>query len=246
MRKDVGFLILMALLVALVAGCGTTPEPTEPPPTQTPWVVIVTSTAESDRATPVQPTEASQTAVATPARATQKAPTPTEGATVVPTTSGVTVEATEPLPSPTATQEAAAPTATHTPETMELKYGAPILLDPPSNMSVSWGSTVLFKWTTVGELAADEYYAVEFHRPPKPGMQEYGDTFFEKGTEYLWAGSAKDPFHPPEVQGPVVVDWWVRVVRKTGETESGKPFGIDLSLPSQKWTLILNPKPGGQ
>jgi hypothetical protein len=246
MRKDVGFLILMALLVALVAGCGTTPEPTVPPPTQTPWVVIVTSTAEPERATPVQPTEAPQTAVATPARATQEVPTPTKGATDAPSTPGATVEATEPPPSPTSTLEAAAPTATQTPAALELKYGTPILLDPPPNMSVSWGSTVLFKWTSVGELAADEYYAVEFYRPPKPGIQDYGDTFFVKETKYLWAEFDKDPFHPPEVQGPMVVDWWVRVVRKTGETESGKPFGIDLSLPSQKWTLILNPKPGGQ
>ncbi len=106
---------------------------------------------------------------------------------------------------------------------------------------------MLLAWTPVDGLAEDEYYRVEFDRPPTTeGMEPYGDYVFVKDNEYLWEKAALAPFHPPEVQGDAVVYWWVRVVRKTGEDENGKPLGIDISQPSEKWSLILEPKPDGQ
>jgi hypothetical protein len=35
-------------------------------------------------------------------------------------------------------------------------------------------------------------------------------------------------------------------VRKTGEDDAGKPVGVDLSMPSEERTLILEPKPEGR
>jgi hypothetical protein len=102
-----------------------------------------------------------------------------------------------------------------------------------------------FKWVSVGELAADEFYVLELYRPARTGLDAYGDYFYVKETEYVWEGSAKDPFHPPAGQGDAVVEWWVRVVHKTGEDSSGKAIGIDISAPSEKRTLILRPKSEG-
>jgi hypothetical protein len=33
-------------------------------------------------------------------------------------------------------------------------------------------------------------------------------------------------------------------VHKTGEDDHGKPVGVDISLPSEKRTIITDPKPG--
>jgi len=129
----------------------------------------------------------------------------------------------------------------------EIKYSAPVPLDPPPEGRVSWRSRVLLSWTPVGELAEDEYYRLEFDRSPTTeGMEPYGDYVFVKDNQYLWEKAALAPFHPPEVQGDAMVYWWVRAVRKTGEDENGKPLGIDISPPSDKWVLILEPKPEGE
>jgi hypothetical protein len=111
-------------------------------------------------------------------------------------------------------------------------------------MRVRWRQTVKLEWQAVGELAADEYYRLELDRPSTaPGMEPRGDWVFLKEPEYVLEGSFKAPFHPPEVQGEATVYWWVRVVLKTSEDENGKPVGVDLSAPSEKRTLILEPKP---
>ena len=77
-------------------------------------------------------------------------------------------------------------------------------------------------------------------------MVPWGDWVYTKETQYVLEGPFLDAFRPPEVQGDAVVDWWVRVVHKTGETQDGKPIGIDISLPSDKWALIVAPKPEGK
>jgi hypothetical protein len=120
-------------------------------------------------------------------------------------------------------------------------------LEPPPEGRVSWRDRVLLRWTPIEGLAEDEYYHLEFNRPQlTEGMVPYGDYVFVKDNEYLWEKAAIAPFHPPEVQGDAVVYWWIRVVRKTGEDENGKPVGIDVSPPSAKWVLILEPKPEGE
>ena len=102
----------------------------------------------------------------------------------------------------------------------------------------------MLKWDSVGELAEDEYYRLELDSPPAmEGMQPYGDYVFLKETEYLLEGPFLAPFHPPENQGEATLYWWVRVVRKTGEDENGKPVGVDISAPSDRWSLTIEPKP---
>jgi hypothetical protein len=244
MRRDFGLLVLMGLLVATVAGCGATPEPSVPPPTQTPWIVVMTATTRPESEPQVQPTQTPWVVVATPTQIRQATPKPTEAATARP---GATVEPTDTPRAPVPTDTSAPEGPTNTPEPGALKYPSPVLLDPPPNRPVSWRSTVLLQWTSVGELAADEYYHVHLERPPKTAAEQwYGDYVYTKEVSYLAEGAFLAPFHLPEEQGPAVVYWWVRVVRKTGEDETGKPIGIDISLPSQKWTLILDPKPAGQ
>jgi hypothetical protein len=100
------------------------------------------------------------------------------------------------------------------------------------------------EWEPAGELAEDEYYRVDVFRPSKTeGMEEYGDYLYVKEPSPVLERSFLAPFHPPEVQGDADVQWWVRVVRKTGEDANGKPLGLDLSAQSKRRTLIFEPKP---
>lgn len=244
-------LLSLGLLALFLTGCSLTPEPTEVAPTQTPWIVVITATPGEARVAEALPTQTPWIVVvtATPAQARRATATPTKSDTV--TGTGPTAE-----PSPTESPQAGSPpapspttrpTATSTPAQEEIKYRAPKLLDPPPENRVSWRSRVLLKWASVGELGQDEYYRLEFDRPPTTeGMEPYGDYVFVKDNEYLWERAALAPFHPPEVQGDAQVYWWVRVVRKTGEDENGKPVGIDISPPSDKGVLIVEPKPEGQ
>jgi hypothetical protein len=243
-RKLLPGLILATTLASTLAGCGSTPEPTVPPPTQTPWIVVVTATFKPEEQAQVQPTlpptptssgqaEASPTETAT-ARSDETRANPTEtspAVTVEPTQKGT---ATTPVP----------PEPTNTPEAAAFKYPPPVLLDPPDNRPVSWNSTVLLIWSSVGELAEDEFYHVHLERPPKTEAEQwYGDYVYTKDTEFLAEGAFLAPFHLPAEQGHGVVYWWVRVVRKTGEDANGKPIGIDIGAPSEKRTFITEPKP---
>jgi hypothetical protein len=239
------------VVLALLCGCGSTPQPTEPPPTQTPWVVIVTSTAGPTQAAAAQPT-------ATPAptrRPTDEptepsptqAPTRTAAAGTTPETATATTEA-EDTPAPTVTTEATAaaapsgtPQPTNTPGTAALRCPPPVLLEPPANRPVSWGSTILLIWAS-----DDEYYHVHMERRPRTAEEPwYGDYIYTKDTQFLAEGAFLAPFHPAQEHGHGIVYWWVRVVRKTGEDKNGKPIGIDISPSSEERTLILEPKPEG-
>jgi hypothetical protein len=244
MRKLLAALILVATLASALAGCGSTPEPTIPPPTQTPWIVVVTSTPKPEEQVQVQPTLAptltpskeatvrpTETATARPEE-TQTSPTETSpAATAEPTQTGTT-----PTPKP--------PRPTNTPESEGFRYPPPVLLEPTDNRPVSWKSTVVLQWNSVGELAEDEYYHLQLDRPPKTEYtQEYGDYVFVKDTEYVLEGAFLAPFHYSAEHGHAIVYWQVKVVRKTGESTSGKPIGIDISAPSEPRSLILDPKP---
>jgi hypothetical protein len=99
------------------------------------------------------------------------------------------------------------------------------------------------KWTFDGELARDEYFRVDMERPPLTEVQQwYGDYVFTKDTQYLAEGAFLAPFHFPAGEGNATVSWSVRVVRQTGVDADGKPIGVDLSLPSEKRTFVLEPK----
>ncbi|MFC2036726.1 hypothetical protein ACFLYD_01980 [Chloroflexota bacterium] len=239
MKQLFGLLALVGVLTGALVGCSPTSEPTEVPPTQTPWIVIVTATPEPESVAEAQPTQTPWIIVATPTRSKQPKPTPTKAAT----DSGpeATAESTATSLPSTATKP---PIPSDTPAPGQIKFPPPVLLDPPSGGRVPWKSRVLLRWDSVGELAKDEYYSLQFDRPSRAEeTTAYGDYVYVKDTEYLWEGSALAPFHAPEVQGEATVFWWVRVVRQTGEDENGKPVGVELSPSSGKWTLILEPKP---
>jgi hypothetical protein len=236
MSKLVALLVAMCALVGLLAACGSTPEPTEPPPTQTPWIVVVTATPGAGDVAQALPTQTPWIVVATA--------TATRGA--APTAGAATATQSPAAPAPTQTRVAAmtkpAPTATTSASTY--KYPPPALLDPPNARPVSWESTVILTWSSVGKLAADEYYHLHLERRPATAGEEwYGDYVYTKDTSYLAGGAFLAPFHQTADRGPATVYWWVRVVRKTGVDDNGKPLGVDIGASSEERTLILEPKP---
>jgi hypothetical protein len=238
MKRLLLVLVALMTLAGFLAGCGATPEPTEPPPTQTPWIVIVTATAGSEALAEAQPTQTPWIIVATPtptakARATEvPAASPTEGATA-------TEEPTE-----EAAPTSEPPPPTDTPDAEGFRYPPPALLEPPDARPVSWKNTVLLTWSSVGALAEDEYYHLHLERRPEAeGQAWYGDYVYTRESEFLATAEFLAPFHPPEEYGKGSVYWWVRVVRKTGEDENGKPVGVDISAHSEERTLILDAKP---
>ncbi len=239
MKGLLALLSLVAFAGALV-GCGATPEPTEPSPTQTPWIVVVTATPRPGELADLEPTQTPWIIVATATRRSQA--TATNAAPTLSTDSPLATQA--PLQTMTAT---AGPTAPRrTPVAVEREYPAPALLEPPDGRPVSWKSTVLLKWSSVGRLAEDEYYHLHLERRPEASGQEwYGDYVFTKDTQYLAEGSFLAPFHPPEEYGQGSVYWWVRVVRRTGVDQNGKPVGIDVGEYSEERTLVLDAKPEG-
>lgn len=248
MKKTIGLLILLSTIAGILVACGSTPAPTEPAPTQTPRVVVVTTTPYVQEVVEVEVSPEVMTVVvtATPTKGRPATAEPTQAATESPeATAAEPTETTPPETTPTQTPRAGQPTPTRTPSTSDFKYPPPVLLDPPNNRPVSWRSTVLLKWSPVGELTEDEYYHVHLERPPKAGTEQewYGDYVYTKDTQFLVEDAFLAPFHLPQEQGHGVVYWWVRVVRKTGEDDSGKPIGIDVSPPSEKRTFITEPKP---
>ena len=239
--KRLSALISLVALAGILLCCGATPEPTKPPPTQTPWIVVVTATPGSGTIASEQPTQTPWIIVATPtkkaqATATSAAPA---GGTESPVSTPELAQTGTASPGPTVTGPTAAPA--------ELKYPGPALLDPPDEQPVSWKSTVLLKWTSVGKLASDEYYHLHLERRPEvEGQDWYGDYVYTKDTQFLAEGAFLAPFHPPYEYGRGVVYWWVRVVRKTGEDQNGKPQGVDIGEYSEERILILEPKPKGE
>jgi hypothetical protein len=137
--------------------------------------------------------------------------------------------------------------ATDTPLPDSLEYPAPKLVEPPTDQFVAWRSGLVLEWESVGELAEDEYYHLHLERRPQTETQPWwGDYVFLKDTKYVLEKDFLDPFHYSYEHGQAVVYWWVKVVRKTGENEEGKPVGVNLSMPSGERTLVLEPKPEGR
>ena len=103
---------------------------------------------------------------------------------------------------------------------------------------------MILEWSSVGDLAEDEYYHLHMERrPATEGEDWYGDYVYTKDISYLAEGDFLAPFHPPADRGEATVYWWVRVVRKTGEDKDGKPTGVDIGAHSEERTLRLEPKP---
>jgi hypothetical protein len=231
--------LALVLLLALLAACRGTPVATEPPPTQTPWIVVVTSTSvaqeagEAPPATAAPPTATAQaTATSVPATATMRPTQETAGSA-----QQTPVATASPVPQAGIVATGPSPTGARL-------YEAPTLLEPAEDQTVAWSGAALFKWSQVGSLRADEYYHLHLERRPRTaGQPWYGDYVFTKETQFLAEASFLAPFHPSVEHGQATLYWWVRVVHKTGEDENGKPLGIDISPYSEERTLILDPKP---
>jgi hypothetical protein len=239
MSKLTPVLVVLCILAGLLAGCGSTPEPTVPPPTQTPWIVVVTATPRPGDVAQVLPTQTPWIIIATP--------TPTRGTALATETAAPTSPTQSPTaPQPTLTKAATSkpPEPTDTPDAANLVYPPPALLDPPDGRPVSWQSTVILEWSSVGDLAEDEYYHLHMERrPATAGEDWYGDYVYTKDTSYLAEEDFLAPFHQSADRGEATIYWWVRVVRKTGEDENGKPTGVDIGAHSEERTLRLEPKP---
>ena len=247
MNKSLALLVVVSALAGFLAGCGSTPEPTEPPPTQTPWIVVVTATPGPGQAAQAQPTQTPWIIVATPTRDSEadvqepsatSADKPPAG-----TSTKVPAETDEPGQEATATKQPATPSST--PDASDLIFPPPALLDPPNDQPVAWKSTMLLRWSSVGKLAEDQYYHLHVERRPQTeGQTWYGDYVYTKETEHLLERAFLAPFHLSAEHDKAVVYWWVRVVRQTGVDENGKPVGVDIGAPSEERTLILDSRTG--
>jgi hypothetical protein len=138
---------------------------------------------------------------------------------------------------------AATPTSTSAP-TSVAAYPAPVLREPQDDAPFSWGSAVIFEWEPAGSLKSDEYYVVQLEAALEvTGAFWYGDQFYTQDTQLALVDAAIAPFHPPSGSGKALVSWWVRVVRKVGEDENGKPIAEDIGEPSSKRVFVTEPKP---
>jgi hypothetical protein len=99
-------------------------------------------------------------------------------------------------------------------------------------------------WEGVEQLGKDEFYHVHMERPPvADGLEWYGDYVYTTDTTLLVEQSFLAPFHLTAEHGQAKVDWWVRIVRRTGEDANGKPVGEDVSPHSVKWHFVVEPRP---
>jgi len=234
MSKQFRLLILASLLVATLLGCGSTPEATATLPTQAPGDTALAPTLPPPTPVPTKAAPASSTPRPTP--------TPEEG-TPSPIPPSPTATSPKASAEPSSTALAAPPTFTATTQPAA-KYPAPVLLNPPDAVPITWNYTALLEWSPVGKLAPDEYYDLQLDAYLETtGKPWYGDYVYTKDTSFRVEGAFKAPFHPPQEQGRAIVYWWVRVVRKTGEDANGKPLGVDISPPSLKRNFITESKP---
>jgi hypothetical protein len=248
MTRYLALLLVVSAVAGLLAGCGSTPEPTEPPPTQTPWIVVVTATPGPGQAAQAQPTQTPWIIVATPtsdSQAEMQEPSATSATDpAVETPTRAPAQTGEPAQEATATTQPATPT--NTPDASVLTFPPPALLDPPNNQPVAWKSTMLLRWSPVGELAEDQYYHLHVERRPQTeGQTWYGDYVYTKETEHLLEAAFLAPFHLSAEHDKAVVYWWVRVVRQTGVDDNGKPVGVDIGAPSEERTMILDTRTEG-
>lgn len=237
-----------ARVVMITATLGP-PKPAETLPTQTPWIVVATPTTakKATKAPTKRPTRtAAATATLAPTGAVAAA-TGTEVAnTPVPATDTPPPPALTPtLPEPTNTTVAASPTPTSTTSDPGGQiYPPPELIEPTNEAQIEWDWTVVFDWMPVGDLAADEYYRLSLDRP---GRQDawpyYGDWVLTKDPTFNWSGSAKEPFHPPTGTGTALAYWWVTVVRKIGEDETGRAIVKEISAQSEQREMLIPAKP---
>lgn len=115
MKKQFALFVMMSMLAGLVSGCEILPVPTLLPATQTPWIIVVTATANPDQV--AQATQTPRVVVVTATLGPPQPAGPTETPKPTATATRTKPAATptlKPTPKPT-TAAAAAGTATQAP-----------------------------------------------------------------------------------------------------------------------------------
>ncbi len=220
-------------------------SPTLPP---TPTATKSPSATPSPTPTPL-PTEPVQ-AAATPGQGTPETkPTasqsPTATATTPPTaTATPTLEPTATVaptntPRPTARPTSPSPTATLRP-TAGPQFPAPVLQSPPEGRVYSSNDSVVLRWEPVGQLAPDEYYV------PTVAFLRFGETWYD---ETPWtkqpSWDMSEHRYLLDLSDNGEFRWAVRVMRRTGINNEGKPEGTARSPLSEVRTLEWKRSGGG-
>ncbi len=221
MTRKTWLLLVLAIVLLALVGCGSAPAtPTKPAPTQPPAVVTVVIT--------VTPPPATATSAPT------LTPIPTVAATA-PVTATVKPTATAGAPRPTSTRTrtpvAVAPTSTTAPN----KYAAPKIVGPIFDEALGRkderhypGDALIFQWQSVGALGANECYMIRVDM--NPGQ---GDAFLQcdagQATQLGAGGTAQFTLYQPNRGGPnyssllptnvgdTTVNWYVQVVHDDGK-----------------------------
>ena len=188
----------------------------------------VTPTPRPPTDTPPPPTEA-PSATATP----QPTDTPAPTNTPVPTnTAEPTRQIAEATTAATTPAQAAVP---GTPIALA-RYPAPTLLGVPDKTTLQGKAPTLLNWTSVGVLAADEYYVIRVSttRDGKPMTEEA----WVKATGWR----LPETMLPTEkTTTPMVYTWDVTVRRATDHTPEGKPSGPAISPTSPVYEFTWTP-----
>jgi hypothetical protein len=123
------------------------------------------------------------------------------------------------------------------------EFAAPILVAPLQNQLFSPRDTIALQWQPVGQLAPDEYYEVVVAYSPieAPGQTWYDDTPWTKSTSW----NLSDHPYLVNLSSDGVFRWAVRVMRRTGINDQGRPAGIARSPMSEVRTLTWRASGGG-
>ena len=190
----------------------------------------VTVTPRPPTDTPAPPTEAPPP-TATPQPTETPAPTNTAAPTntVAPTATRLIAEATT---APTAPAQAAAP---GTPIALA-RYPAPTLLGVPDKTTLQGKAATLLNWTSVGVLAADEYYVVRI------STTRDGKTVTEEGWTKATGWRLPESLLPTDkATTKAVYTWDVTVRRATERTPDGKQSGPAISPTSPVYEFTWTP-----
>jgi hypothetical protein len=247
MNKKTYMLIVLAVLVTSVVGCGTATTPTLAP-SQPPQVitVIITATPPPATATSSAPTVTPMPTL--PLTSTVAAATPTQAvakATTAPRT-----------PTRTPTKPGVPPTATALP----IRFGAPNLTRPiwtdnHKDQATFPGGAIVLDWQSVGGLGGDECYLVQITTEPVnpgPGIDSNRSDYW-----LVWCGdqtatgvSVKFTLESPNRVGAAPnyssitlntdqmwANWSVTVVKNQGQCDASYQYHC-------KWAPISPPGKG--
>lgn len=206
--------------------------------TQTAVAALVppTATATATSSPTVPPTS-----TATPSATSSPTITHTPEPSSTPTLTATPTRAATPTATPTATlTPTRPPTATPTVPPTPTPFPAPSLLAPADGQYFGSGSPVLLQWTSVGPLPADAYYVITLAYPH--GSETwYDETPWLKDTSWL----VNEHSYLLDLSNDGSFVWSVRVMRRTGEDDRGRPVGIPLGPSSEERSFNWMRQSGG-